>query len=291
MPAYRFCRTDDIPFLTAALNACYVVHFPDQAPLSVADFKQEIRHLNVWASSCMAASEDGKPIAVVTGAKREHATLVHRVGVHPDFQRRGHARHLLESLSHKLSVLGPPKVVAEVPDDQPGVRDLFEVVGYEAGGRFADFVLARPLARPAAASRVADVGLDDLLRYGVLDSGVSRSWERALETLQNRKDQLRGLAIASETGVEAYALYRDLPEHGRREIVALGGAHSRHGSVADGPLPLGCVVRVACEAGPLQVTVPRVSCEEIPWTELESMGFRKGRIYTRYVDVPDSRMH
>ena len=291
MPAYRFCRTDDIPFLVDALNACYVVHFPDQVPLSVADFKREIRELNVWASSCMAVSEDGEPIAVVTGAKREHETLIHRIGVHPDFQRRGHARHMLESLSHKLSVLGPPKIVAEVSDDQSVVRDLFEAVGYGAEGSFADFALAKPLARPTAASQVTEVGLDDLLRDGVLEPSVSRSrsWERALETLQNRKDQLKGLAIASDTRVEAYALFRDLPEHGRREIVGLGGTHHRH--EGDARYRLERLVRVVCQAGPLQVTVPRVSCEEIPWAELESMGFRRERTYTRYADFPGSRIH
>ncbi len=70
MPAYRFCRTDDIALLTDALNACYLVHFPDQHALSTSDFKREIRELNVWSSSCMVASADRDPIAVVTGAKR-----------------------------------------------------------------------------------------------------------------------------------------------------------------------------------------------------------------------------
>ncbi len=68
MPAYRFCRSDDISLLTDALNACYVVHFPDQPELSVADFKREIRELSVWSISCMLASDDGDPIAVVNGA-------------------------------------------------------------------------------------------------------------------------------------------------------------------------------------------------------------------------------
>lgn len=291
MPAYRFCRTDDIPFLVAALNACYVVHFPDRAPLSVADFKQEMRDLNVWASSCMAASEDGEPIAVVTGAKREHETWIHRIGVHPDFQRRGHAQHLLESLSHKLSVLGPPRVVAEVPDDQSAVCDLFESVGYEAEGRFTDLVLAEPLAplSSSAASQVSQIGLDDLQSRGALDSSLSRSWERAFETLQNRKDQLEGLAIASDSRVEAYALFRDLPEHHRREIVSFGGAHQR--DEADAGVLLEQVLRVACQAGPLQVTIPRVSCEEMAAADFESMGFRRGRTYSCYVDLPGSRMH
>jgi len=291
MPAYRFCRTDDIPFLVDALNACYVVHLPDQKPLTIADFKREIRELNVWSSSCMAAWEDGKPIAVVTGAKREHETLVHRIGVHPDFQRQGHAQHLLESLSHKLSVLGPPKILTEVADDQPAARALFESVGYSPEGSFADFTLATPLAPPSPASEVAPIGLDDLLRRGMLDAGVSRSWERTLVTLQNRKDQLGGLAIESDTRVEAYALFRDLPEQGQREIVAIGCAQHAQPDDVEATGPLERLIRVVSQPGELQVTIPKISCDEIPWTLLESMGFRKGRTYTSYAEFPGSRMH
>ncbi len=223
MPAYRFCRSDDIALLTDALNACYVVHFPDQEPLSTADFMREIRELNAWSSSCMVASVDRDPIAVVTGAKRERETLIHRIGVHPDYLRRGHARHLLESLSQKLAVLGPPRMLAELPEDLPAVRSLFEALGYRAEQRFADFTLAKPLAAPAATGGVGPASLDDLLRYQALDPSVSRSWERELLTLQNRKDQIRGLAIASDTRVEAWLLFRDRPQYGRREIVGLGG--------------------------------------------------------------------
>jgi len=319
MPAYRFCRSDDIALLTDALNACYVVHFPDQEPLSTGDFKREIRELNVWSSSCMLASADRDPIAVVTGAKRERETLIHRIGVRPDFLRQGHARHLLESLSQKLAVLGPPRLVAEVPEDLPTVRGLFEAVGYRAEQRFADFTLAKPLAPPAAtawsasptfagsralAGGVGPASLDDLLRCGALDPSVSRSWERALETLQNRKDQIRGLAIASDTRVEAWALFRDLPRYGRREIVGLGrskpaevGGADRAASAsevhrgnggADAQALLEIVIRVACQLDSMAVTIPRVSSEEISWDRLESMGFRRERTYTRYLGIPDS---
>ena len=288
MPAYRFCRSDDIALLTDALNACYGVHFPDQEPLSTGDFKREIRELNVWSSSCMVASADRDPIAVVTGAKRERETLIHRIGVHPDFLRRGHAQHLLESLSQKLAVLGPPRLVAEVPDDLPTVRSLFEAVGYQAEQRFADFTLAKPLAPPAATGGVSLASLDDLLRYEALDPSVSRSWERALETLQNRKDQIRGLAIASDTRVEACALFRDLPQCSRREIVGLGGTMQRGDGGADARVLLEIVVRVACQAGSMAVTIPRISSEEISWDRLESMGFQRKRTYTRYVGIPDS---
>ncbi len=289
MPAYRFCRTDDIQLLTDAVNACYVVHFPDQTVLSSRDFKTEIRELDVWCSSCMVASADGEPIAVVIGAKRKHSTLIHRIAVHPAFKRRGHAKHLLESLGQKLAVLGPPLMVAEVPDDLSGVAELFESLGYEEKERFADFTLSKPLEPSPAAGEVSEAGLDDLLGCGALDPSVTRSWERAIETLQNRKDQLRGLAIAFDTRVEAHALFRDLAEEGRREIVALGSADRRqYGQVDSNPL-LEIVLRVACQAGSLAVTIPRVSTKEIAWTQLESLGFEQVRTYTRYCAVPDSR--
>ncbi len=292
MPAYRFCRTDDIPFLCDALNACYVVHFPSEAELSADDFKREIRELGVWCSSCMVASSgDGDPIGVVIGAKREAETLIHRIGVHPDFLRRGHARHLLESLGQKLSVLGPPRIVAEVPDDLPAVRDLFEAIGYRPEQSFADFTLAEPIAPVLATDGVSPASLDDLLRARALDPGASRSWERALPTLQNRKDQLQGLAIASDARVEAFVLFRDLPRSGRREIVALGGATQPEDGGSDARVMLDIVVRVACQAGALAVTVPRAAADEVPWADLESLGFRRERTYTRYAGLAGSNVH
>ncbi len=240
----------------------------------------------------MVVSSDGDPIGVVTGAKRERETLIHRIGVHPDYLRQGHARHLLESLSQKLSVLGPPRVVAEVPEDLRTVRDLFEAVGYRAEDRFADFTLPKPLAPVRATAGVSRASLDDLLRYEALDLRAARSWERALATLQNRKEQIEGLAIASETRVEAYVLFRDLPAHGRREIVSLGGTAQRgDAGTAEARVLLEIVVRVACQAGSLAVTVPRVSDEEVPWASLESMGFRRGRTYVRYAGRPGSNAH
>ncbi len=302
MPGYRFCRTDDMALLAHALNRCFVVHFPALRALSTDDFKREIRELDVWCSSCMVVSADREPIGVITGAKRERETLIHRIGIQPDFQRRGHARHLLESLSQKLAVLGPPRMVAEVPHDNPAACSLFESLGYRAELTLADFTLVEPLPPLAAAGEVAQASLDDLLSCGALSSGAldsgaldwgaveSRSWERAVPTLQNRKGQLHGLAIASDTRVEAYALFRDLPVpgKGRREIVSLGRAGGGADNPSDSRILLEIVIRAACQAGPLAVSVPKVSDEEISGAHLESLGFRKSRSYTRYAAIPDS---
>ena len=86
-------------------------------------FKRSIRDLQVWCSSCMVAFSGSDPIGVLIGAKRPSGTLIHRIAVHPDHRRQGHGRHLLTSLSSKLAILGPPRIVAEVPETLgPGLR-------------------------------------------------------------------------------------------------------------------------------------------------------------------------
>ena len=114
--SYRFCRSDDIALLVDALNRCWAPHFPDEPPMTPAAFKRSIRDLQVWCSSCMVAFSGSDPIGVLIGAKRPSGTLIHRIAVHPDHRRQGHGRHLLDSLGSKLAILGPPRIVAEVPE-------------------------------------------------------------------------------------------------------------------------------------------------------------------------------
>ena len=102
MSSYRFCRTDDIGLLVAALNRCWAPYFPDEPPVTEASFKRSIRDLQVWCSSCMVAFAGGDPIAVLIGAKRATSTLIHRIAVHPDHVRQGHGRHLLMRWTGRL---------------------------------------------------------------------------------------------------------------------------------------------------------------------------------------------
>jgi hypothetical protein len=73
--------------------------------------------------------------------------------------------------------------------------------------------------------------------------------------------------------------------------VALGGTHRGDPCDTETYEPLGCLIRVVGQAGGLRVTIPKISSEEIPWIELESMGFRKAQTYTGYAEFPGSRMH
>jgi GNAT superfamily N-acetyltransferase len=215
MTAYRFCRTDDMPLLVDALNRCWSPAFPDDPPVTPADFKRSIRDLQVWCSSCMVAFSGPDPIAVLIGAKRSSGTLVHKIAVHPDHRRQGHGRHLLDSLGSKLAILGPPRISAEVPETFSPVRELLGASGFVQEAFLTDYVFncgeddaARPAAEGQDGLFVIPVTIDDLVANGLLGEGQPQvCWGRSLETLTARKDDIAGFAVASDERIEAYLLY------------------------------------------------------------------------------------
>ena len=125
MSSYRFCRTDDIALLVDALNRCWAPYVPDEPLMTPAAFKRLIRDLQVWCSSCMVAFSGSDPIGVLIRRKRASGTLIHTIAVHPDHRRQGHGRHLLASLGSKLAILGPPRLVTEVPEPLVEACELF----------------------------------------------------------------------------------------------------------------------------------------------------------------------
>jgi GNAT superfamily N-acetyltransferase len=209
--AYRFCRTDDIGLLVDALNRCWAPYFPDEPPMTPTAFKRSIRDLQVWCSSCMVAFAGSDPIGVLIGAKRPSGTLVHKIAVHPDHRRQGHGRHLLASLGSKLAILGPPRMIAELPETLAAGSALFSARGYVQEAILTDYVLQREehdLRSEQDGGVVIPVTIDDLAANGLLGEDYPQAcWERSVETLTARKDDIAGLAVASDERIEAYVLY------------------------------------------------------------------------------------
>jgi GNAT superfamily N-acetyltransferase len=210
LSAYRFCRTDDIALLVDALNRCWSPYFPDEPPMTPAAFKRSIRDLQVWCSSCMVAFSGSDPIGVLVGAKRPSGTLVHKIAIHPDHRRQGHGRHLLASLGSKLAILGPPRIVAEVPETLAPACELFSASGYVQEAVLTDYVLEpddKPYEVEALPGRfVIPVTVEDLAANGLFDGAPAQAWERSVETLMARKDDISGVAVASDERIEAYLL-------------------------------------------------------------------------------------
>lgn len=234
----------------------------------------------------MVAFSGSDPIGVLIGAKRPAGTLIHKIAVHPDHWRQGHARHLLTSLSSKLAILGPPRIAAEVPETFTAARELFQACGYEQETLLTDYEMRfdpsdSALARGGQAAQdggafVIPVTVDDLVANGLLgDAHPQACWARSVETITARKAEIAGLAVASDERIEAYLLYvkggadpESDAEPGKvtTEIVSLRSI------VGDGGTRLGPLLSQLRGMG--SVRIPKVHPAEISAEVLESIGFR-----------------
>jgi GNAT superfamily N-acetyltransferase len=277
MSSYRFCRTDDIGLLVDALNRCWAPYFPGEPPMTVATFKRSIRDLQVWCSSCMVAFAGAEPIGVLIGAKRTAGTLIHKIAVHPDHCRQGHGRHLLTSLSSKLAILGPPRLVAEVPETLAPACALFEASEYVQEVVLTDYVLQRDgqdAGDVPAGLFMIPITVDDLAANGLLgEAGQYVCWHRSIESLTARKDEISGVAIVSDEGIRAYILYiKDGEVLSLRTLIDDGGACLT---------PLLATLRAqATTTRP--VSFPKVHAAEIRQEFLEALGFRRAGAYRLY---------
>ena len=247
--------------------------------MTAAAFKRSIRDLQVWCSSCMVAFSGSDPIGVLIGAKRASGTLIHRIAVHPDHLRQGHGRHLLTSLSSKLAILGPPRLVAEVPESLTAACALFVASGFTQEAVLTDYLLdPSTRAEPSRSLRaghegrfVVPVTVDDLAANGLLEDGPPVCWERSIETLMARKDEIEGLAVASDERIEACVLHSDDGEIASlRSFVDDGGARLNH-----------LLFHLSGRAKET-LRLPKVHQAEMSNGLLESIGFRAAGRYRRY---------
>ncbi len=274
MSSYRFCRTDDVSLLVDALNRCWSPHFPEEPAVTPDSFKRSIRDLQVWCSSCMVAFEGSDPIGVLIGAKRPSGTLIHKIAVHPDHCRQGHGRHLLTSLSSKLAILGPPRMVAEVPESLAATCELFAASGYVQEAVLIDYVLQREEKDPQDTVRfVIPVTVDDLAANGLLgESDPQVCWARSVETLTARKDDIEGIAVASDERIEAFILY-----------VKDGEVLLVRSFIEDGGARLKQLLSQLCARGIGTFRFPKVHPAEISQQLLETIGFRRAGGHRLYV--------
>ena len=280
MSAYRFCRTDDIALLVDALNSCWAPYFPDEPPATSPAFKRSIRDLQVWCSSCMVAFSGSDPIGVLIGAKRPTGTLVHRIAVAPEHRRQGHGRHLLASLGSKLAILGPPRIIAEVPETLADGCKLFQGSGFLEEVLLTDYILngGDSDVRTVDGLFVIPVTVDDLAANGLLgEADPPVCWERSVETLTARRGEIAGLAVASADRIEAYVLYRTCGvSEDAAEIVSLRSFVDDGG---DRQVELLSRLRAR---GRGTVRFPKVHPAEVPPGWLDRLGFRPAGTHRLY---------
>ena len=232
----------------------------------------------------MVAVSGEDPIAVLLATKREHETLIWRVGVRPDRLRQGHGRHLMTSLSSKLAILGPPRMVAEVPEALPGACSFLEACGWRREVEYTDFVLREPAARQESvepSDLVIPITIDELIANEAFDAAARRCWARSPATLVNRKESIRGLAVASDVRIEAYLLFEEPPSGGERRLLASGCADRERRDVW-----LGLLLRQFGGADPRPVLFERVHPDEISFELLRTCGFEASTRTLGYATEP-----
>lgn len=279
MASYRFCRSDDIPALVDAYNRCYLPYDRKAAELSVSGFKDLIRGIDLWTSSCLLARQGDEPIGVLMATKRDDRALIWCIGVHHEHRRQGHARHLLTSLSQKLAILGPPELVAEVPEHLEGAAEFFDAFGWERVATLTDYRRPpRPLGDAKGAELVIATTFDELEANGVLEKGVTRCWSRDLETLGKHRDSLQGLAVASVERIEAWVLFLDSDKE--RAVQGFGSFRGQGKAVWQE------LLWRQLASDDRELTISRVHPGENPARTLESRGFKPRANYTVFRGCP-----
>jgi hypothetical protein len=97
---------------------------------------------------------------------------------------------------------------------------LFDAIGYVQEALLTDYVSHREQQDSIMREGfVIPVTVDDLAANGLLGEAHPQvCWKRSVETLTARKDDIAGLAIASDEQIEAYVLYVN---HGMEETEIL----------------------------------------------------------------------
>ena len=227
----------------------------------------------------MVAFAGPDPIGVLIGGKRPSGTFVHRIAVHPDHQRQGHGHHLLQSLGSKLAILGPPRMVAEVPESLDAARELFHTSGYAEEARLTDYVCQREEHDARANAFVIPVTVADLAANGILETADALvCWERSVETLTARKDEIAGIAVASDEQIEAYVLYVD-DGTGGAEIMSL------RTFVEDSGARLAHLLARLRAHGKVTLRFAKVHPAEIPSDRLQELGFHASGGHVLYAAI------
>jgi hypothetical protein len=123
---------------------------------------------------------------------------------------------------------------------------------------------------------VVPVTVDDLAANGLLEEADPQvSWTRSVETLTARKDDIAGLAMASDEQIEAYILYVTCGA-GPVDIVSLRSC------IDDGGASLQQLLSRLRARDMRTFRFPKVHPAEISPELLETLGFRPAGGHLRY---------
>lgn len=101
-------------------------------PWSTGFFRQELQ--TACARSILAATDDGRIIAYVLFWVLPGAIDIHNIAVHPEYQRRGIARLLLDRVIGEARRQSAIRVMLEVRKSNTAAQKLYESTGFTITG-------------------------------------------------------------------------------------------------------------------------------------------------------------
>jgi len=207
MPSYRFCRPDDLTLIIRAINACYLMHYPDEPAMTEERLKEHMTLFQVRPGNCMVALERQQPVGVVVSTKRDYGVWIQALGCQPAFQRRGIATQLIEALVRKIAIQRAPLVTVDVPTTNAPALRFFETVDFTVRGRYVSYrgFLTGMSGLPDSIEVVPPT---DLLAYYALFHTTPACWERNAESLAGYGTLPQGYAYYAQGTIQGYLIHR-----------------------------------------------------------------------------------
>jgi ribosomal protein S18 acetylase RimI-like enzyme len=206
MPSYRFCRPDDLALIIRAINACYLMHYPDKQAMTEERLKEHMTLFQVRPGNCMVALERQQPVGVVVSTKRDYGVWIQALGCQPAFQRRGIATQLLEALVRKIAIQRAPSVTVDVPTTNTPALRFFEAAHFTVRRRYVSY---RGLLTevPGIPGTIKAVPPSDLLAYYAPFHTTPACWERNTESLAGYGTLPQGYAYYFQGTVQGYLIH------------------------------------------------------------------------------------
>lgn len=90
------------------------------------------RKLNVQPEMFLIACSDGRVIATVMAGYDGHRGWINYLAVHPDHQKRGVGRRMMEEAETRLRAAGCPKINLQVRSGNAAVIEFYRTIGFQA---------------------------------------------------------------------------------------------------------------------------------------------------------------
>jgi len=106
-------------------NACGLIVPQNNPRLDI------LRKLQVQPEMFLVACSDGQVIATVMAGYEGHRGWINYLAVHPDHQRTGIGRRMMEAAEDHLRSIGCPKINLQVRSSNAGVIEFYQRIGFK----------------------------------------------------------------------------------------------------------------------------------------------------------------